>query len=52
MFESDFPPDKLSYGYGVYWNACKRMAVGCSESERQALFAGTAKRVYRLEVEI
>ena len=23
MFESNFPVDKGSYGYGVFWNACR-----------------------------
>jgi len=48
MFESNFPVDKGSYGYGVFWNACKRLAAGCSAAEKQSLFAGTATRFYRL----
>lgn len=48
MFESNFPVDKGSYGYAVGWNAFKRLTAGCSASERQALFEGTATRVYRL----
>lgn len=52
MFESDFPPDKTSFPYGVFWNACKRMTAGYSQAERTALFAGAAKRAYRLAVEI
>lgn len=50
MFESNFPVDKGSYGYGVFWNACKHLASGASEAERAALFASTASRVYRLDV--
>lgn len=49
MFESNFPVDKGSYSYGTGWNAFKRLTVGCSASERQQLFEGTASRVYRLE---
>jgi predicted TIM-barrel fold metal-dependent hydrolase len=30
------------------WNALKRIAAGASAAEKQALFAGTARRVYRL----
>ncbi|MBU2532777.1 MAG: amidohydrolase family protein, partial [Alphaproteobacteria bacterium] len=30
MFESNFPVDKGSYSYQVYWNACKRYAAGMS----------------------
>jgi L-fuconolactonase len=48
MFESNFPVDKGSYSYAVGWNAFKRLTAGCSAAERQALFEGTATRVYRL----
>jgi len=48
MFESNFPVDKGSYGYGVYWNACKLLAKGASASEKAGLFHGTASRFYRL----
>ena len=48
MFESNFPVDKVSYGYGVYWNACKRLAKGMSSAEKADLFHGTASRFYRL----
>jgi len=48
MFESNFPVDKVSYGYGVYWNACKRLAQGLSAAEKAELFFGTASRFYRL----
>jgi L-fuconolactonase len=50
MFESNFPVDKGSYGYGVYWNACKRLAKGMSASEKADLFSGTASRFYRLGI--
>jgi L-fuconolactonase len=48
MFESNFPVDKGSYGYGVYWNTCKRLAQGMSTAEKADLFHGTASRFYRL----
>ena len=48
MFESNFPVDKVSYAYGVVWNAFKRLSKGYSPSERAALFQDTAARVYRL----
>jgi predicted TIM-barrel fold metal-dependent hydrolase len=48
MFESNFPVDKGSYGYREYWNACKILARGASETERGDLFGGTATRFYRL----
>jgi predicted TIM-barrel fold metal-dependent hydrolase len=50
MFESNFPVDKGSYGYGVYWNACKRLAQGASAGEKADLFHGTAARFYRLSI--
>ncbi len=48
MFESNFPVDKITSGYGVLWNAFKRLAAGASAAEKQALFSGTATRVYKL----
>ncbi len=48
MFESNFPVDKGSCSYGVFWNACKRLAQGASASEKADLFHGTASRFYRL----
>lgn len=48
MFESNFPVDKGSYAYATLWNAFKRLTSGASAQERQALFEGTASRVYRL----
>jgi L-fuconolactonase len=50
MFESNFPVDKCYCSYEVLWNAFKRLASGCSASEKTALFSATAARVYRLEV--
>lgn len=50
MFESNFPVDKLSVSYPVLWNAFKLIAAACTEAERDALFHGTAKRVYRLDL--
>lgn len=48
MFESNFPVDRLSLSYHVLWNAFKKMVSDASESEKHALFYGTAERVYRL----
>jgi predicted TIM-barrel fold metal-dependent hydrolase len=48
MFESNFPVDKGSYSYQVYWNACKRYAGNAAASEKADLFAGTAARFYKL----
>jgi len=48
MFESNFPVDKISYSYHVFWNACKLMAKGASRTEKADLFRGAAARCYRL----
>jgi len=50
MFESDFPPGSNSCSYVVLWNAFKRIASRASNREKDALFSGTARRVYRLDV--
>lgn len=48
MFESNFPVDKGMFGYGVLWNAFKRVVVDFSEVEKESLFSGTAREVYRI----
>jgi len=48
FFESNFPVDRLSVSYPVLWNAFKKIAAGCSTSEKHALFYGNAERLYRL----
>jgi L-fuconolactonase len=48
MFESNFPVDKITSGYGVLWNAFKHLAAKASAAEKTALFSGTAARVYKL----
>jgi predicted TIM-barrel fold metal-dependent hydrolase len=48
MFESNFPVDRLAVGYTVLWNAFQKMAAPYSDEEQDALFAGTARRVYGL----
>jgi len=50
MFESNFPVDMGSCDYATLWNAFKRLAKGASAEEKTALFSGTARRVYRLEL--
>ena len=47
-FESNFPVDKMGIGYKALYNAFKRITSGCSAAEKADLFAGTARRVYRL----
>jgi len=48
MFESNFPPDKVSFSHHVLFNAFKRFSKGYSASERAALFHDTAVRAYRI----
>ncbi|MBJ31255.1 MAG: amidohydrolase [Acidimicrobiaceae bacterium] len=48
MFESNFPVDRLSLSYRVLFNAFKKMVADFSDAEQDAMFSGTAERVYRL----
>jgi predicted TIM-barrel fold metal-dependent hydrolase len=48
LFESNFPVDKMGIGWVAIWNAFKRLTAHASPSEKQSLFSGTARRVYRL----
>lgn len=48
MFESNFPVDKESFSYAIYWNACKRQTQGASATEKADLFRRSAARFYRL----
>ena len=50
MFESNFPPDKVSFSYNVLYNAFKRLSKGYSVAERADMFHDTAARVYRIDV--
>ena len=50
MFESNFPPDKVSFSYNVMYNAFKRLSKGHSDSERAAMFHDTAAKVYSIDV--
>ena len=49
MFESNFPVDRLSVGYRVLWNAFKKMTSHFSEEDKNLMFSGVARKVYRLE---
>ena len=48
MFESNFPVDRISISYRSLFNAFKLMTADFSESDKQALFSGTARRIYNL----
>ncbi len=46
MFESNFPVDRLSINYHTLFNAYKKIVSDFSESEKHAMFYGTADKVY------
>jgi predicted TIM-barrel fold metal-dependent hydrolase len=48
MFESNFPVDRRSISYAVLYNAFKKFAEEFSEDEKDAMFRGTAARIYRI----
>ena len=48
MFESNFPMDKRACGYGVLWNAHKKLAQGCSDAEKALMFRDVAVATYRI----
>jgi L-fuconolactonase len=48
MFGSDWPPSTLSAAYPDVLAAARALTGGLSEAERAAVFAGTARRVYRI----
>lgn len=50
MFESNFPVDRAGCSYTVLFNAFQRICdeAGYTAGERADLFAGTARRFYRL----
>lgn len=50
MFESNFPPDKQTCGYGELWNAFKIITKNASAAEKTALYSGTAARVYGMKM--
>ncbi|MCJ1961584.1 amidohydrolase family protein [Novosphingobium mangrovi (ex Hu et al. 2023)] len=47
---SNYPPDSRSASYVDLWNALKLATTGFSGDERNALFHGTAKAIYRLDL--
>ncbi len=49
MFGSDWPVCLLAAEYGQVSRAADELCAGLSEAERAEVFAGTARRAYRLE---
>jgi predicted TIM-barrel fold metal-dependent hydrolase len=50
MFESNYPSDAPVGSYRTIWNVFKAIVAKASPTEKAALFSGTAKRVYRLDI--
>ena len=50
MFESNFPPDKVSYSYNILFNAFKLLSKQYSPSERANLLHDTAAKSYKIDV--
>jgi len=50
MFASNFPTDKLFGSFDKHLDAYNAITAGFSETERAALFAGNANRIYRLGI--
>lgn len=50
MMESNYPNDGRTCGFVPLWNAMKHIVSDYSRAEKEALFAGTARVVYRLAI--
>ena len=48
MFGSDWPVSTLGASYGQVCAAARSLTADLSRAERDAIFSGTARRVYRL----
>jgi L-fuconolactonase len=48
MWGSDWPVLKLAGSYSDWWQASQRLSASLTEAGRQALYGGTARRIYRL----
>lgn len=48
MWGSDWPVLELASSYALWWQAAQDLSANLSDAARQALFDGTARRVYRL----
>lgn len=50
MAESNFPNDGRSCGFVPLWNALKHILKDHSADEKRAIFSGTARSVYRMQL--
>jgi len=49
MFESNYPIDRWGASYATIWNTFKHITASCPQDDKDALYAGTAARVYGIE---
>jgi len=52
MFASDLPTDRLFGSIDAQMEACHAAVIDYSDSDRRALFAGNANRIYRLGLDL
>jgi L-fuconolactonase len=50
MFGSDWPVSTRDTSYAHVHAAARTLTAGLSEAEKEAVFRGTAQRVYRLDL--
>lgn len=48
MFGSDWPVCTQAASYAQWWQAAHQLVSGCSPREQEAIFGGTAQRVYHI----
>ena len=48
LFASNFPVERVHGSFGAFYAAYDAITAGFSDEEREALFAGNARRIYRL----
>ena len=49
MFGSDWPVSSLGVAYGDVVDAARKLTRDLSQAEQEAIFGGTARRVYRID---
>ena len=48
MWGSDWPVLELASSYALWWQAARNLSAHLNDAARQALFGGTARRIYKL----
>lgn len=52
MFESNYPAERASCGYGVLWNFFKKVTANYSAADKARLYHDNATRIYRLSLDV